>query len=204
MLMLKLFSLTSCIFISTMFSAQVDWQLFKTDALYSIWLKDVPKTKIKQFKLKTTLKEDISTLYNVMKDVEKMNLWYDKVKSVKLLNKISENEAIYLLEYDLPFPFEDRISTIKGIIDYDLKAGIIKVSTSYYPYTIPKDKNHLLTIKKIASSWEIQKLSNGNVNITHTGYLDPGGNIPIWLINEGVSSGPLKTLEGLRKYIATY
>jgi hypothetical protein len=197
---LKLFFIIGCIFLSTSLPAQSEWKLYKSDSDNKVWLKDIKGSSLKQFKLQTIIKENLSTLYKIMKDVENMNVWYDKVKNVKLLNKISDNEAIYLLEYDLPFPFEDRITTIKGSILYDKINGLIKVSTAYYPYAIPQEKAHLLVINKISSSWEIRKISESNASIIHSGYMDPGGNIPEWLINEGVTSGPLKTLEKLRKH----
>lgn len=198
--MLKLLFIINCIFLSKSLSAQTEWKLHKSDSVYKIWLKEINGSNIKQFKLQTTIKENLATLYKIMKDVENMNIWYDKVKNVKLLHKISDNEAIYLLEYDLPFPFEDRITTIKGNIIYDEVSGLIKVKTTYHPYPIPKNKAHLFIINKISSSWEIRKISESNVSIIHSGYMDPGGNIPEWLVNDGLASGPLKTLEMLRKY----
>jgi len=200
---LKVYFIIVYIFISTSICAQTEWKLHKSDSVNKIWLKDIKGSNIKQFKLQTTIKENLATLYKIMKDVETMNSWYDKVKNVKLLDKISENEAIYLLEYDLPFPFEDRITTIKGSIIYDKINGLINVKTTYYPYPIPKDKVHLLVVSKISSSWEIRKISESNASIIHSGFMDPSGNIPEWLINEGVTSGPLKTLDNLRKYAKT-
>lgn len=183
---------------------QTNWTLHKKEAAYTIWLKDVPNEKIKQFKLEAIIKGNFEDIHNIMKDVEKMHLWYDKVKNVKLLKKINENEAIYLLAYDLPFPFEDRIATIKGIMNYNPKLGTLTVNTAYFPYTLSKDKNASLLIKKISSSWEIKKLSDGQLNIVHSGYMDPGGNIPSWVVNESITSGPVETLKGLKKRLLAY
>lgn len=184
--------------------AQKDWKISQKTNDYTLWLKDVPYVKVKQFKIQTKINENIEATFRLLRDVENMHLWYDKVKSVKLLKKISAREAIYLLEYDLPFPFKDRISTIKGSIDFDQNAGKINVSTVYYPYTIPDDKKHLLLITKIAGGWDITKSPNETLTITHHGYLDPEGSIPAWLVNEGVTSGPLKTIAGLKRRVKSY
>lgn len=184
--------------------AQTNWTLHKKDGAYMIWLKDVPNEKIKQFKLEAIIKGNFEDVHNIMKDVEKMHLWYDKVKSVKLLKKINENEAIYLLAYDLPFPFEDRIATIKGVMNYNPKLGTLTVNTAYFPYPLSKDKNESLLITIISSSWEIKKLSDGQLNIVHSGYMDPGGNIPSWVVNESITSGPVETLKGLKKRLLAY
>lgn len=183
---------------------QTNWTLHKKGDSYTIWLKDVPNEKVKQFKLEATIEGSFTSMYNILKDVEKMNLWYDKVKSVKLLKKLDENEAYYLLEYDLPFPFEDRIATIRGRMDYSTESGTIHVMTKYQPYDIPKDKQNYLTITKIQSSWDIKKMSDNTLKIIHMGYMDPEGNIPTWVVNDAVTSGPLKTLEALKKRLKAY
>ena len=79
---------------------QTNWTLHKKDGAYTIWLKDVPNEKIKQFKLEAIIKGNFEDVHNIMKDVEKMHLWYDKVKSVKLLKKINENDGEFTIEFN--------------------------------------------------------------------------------------------------------
>jgi START domain len=185
-------------------SGQSDWKLSKTDGNIQIWIKNVDGPGLKQFKLQTTCKNELKSVYRLIRDVENMYLWYDKVQSVKLLKKINENEAVYLLGYDLPFPFEDRISTVKGKIQYDEKHGKILVNTDYFPADIPADKKKIPLITKIKSSWEISETKNGEILILHTGYMDPGGNVPTWVVNESLTSGPLKTIKSMKKILEKY
>jgi START domain len=185
-------------------SGQSDWKLSKTDGNIQIWIKNVDGPGLKQFKLQTTFNRDLKSVYRLIRDVENMHLWYDKVQSVKLLKKINENEAVYLLGYDLPFPFEDRISTVKGKIQYDEKQGKILVNTDYFPADLPADKKKIPLITKIKSSWEISETKNGEILILHTGYMDPGGNVPTWVVNESLTSGPLKTIKSMKNILEKY
>ncbi len=183
-------------------AAQKDWKIVSDKDNITLWTKDFPNSEIKQFKLKTVIKADFEKAYNVLKDVERMNLWYDRVSSVTLLKRNSPNEGIYLLEYGLPFPFENRIATIRGVIDYNKDKGKITVNTSYHPFEVPKNKSEMLQIKTIGSSWEVTKLPNGQIEIIHSGHMNPGGNIPNWLINDGVTSGPIKTIKAFKKRLS--
>jgi len=185
-------------------NAQSQWKLHKQNTAYTLWMKDVENLECKQFKIQTELNEDLQSVYNIFKDVEHMHLWYDKVKRVSLLKKINSNEAIYLLEYDLPFPFEDRITTIKGTINYNEYMGKITVTTEYFSYPIPDLHQNASLIKNISGGWEIVKTNNGTLLVTHHGYMDPGGNVPIWLVNESLTSGPPKTIEGLKNLVKKY
>ncbi|MBP6567686.1 MAG: hypothetical protein KA270_10995 [Saprospiraceae bacterium] len=183
---------------------QKDWKLSKTEDDIQLWIKNLEGSDLKQFKLQTTFKKELKSVYLLIRDVENMHLWYDKVQSVKLLKKISDNEAIYMLGYDLPFPFEDRISTVKGSIKFDEKGSKIFVNTDYFQTELPEDKKHMSLITKIKSSWEISEGKKGEILITHAGYMDPGGNVPKWLVNEGLTSGPLKTIKSMKKILDKY
>lgn len=173
---------------------QSDWTLISAKNNIKLWTKDRPNSRIKQFKVHTTSDKDIRLALVLLKDVVNMHKWYDKVESVTLLKKINDNEAIYLLEYDLPFPFDNRVSTIKGRLSFDTQIRKIKVSTTYFPYDIPDHKKHLPLVTDINSQWEISTTSDGQIDINHSGYMDPGGNIPDWIINQSVTSGPVKTI----------
>lgn len=187
-------------FLQVSFS-QKDWTLDTSKDGISIYTKDTPNSDIKQFKLVTTIKSDIKKVYELLRNVEGMHLWYDKIKSVQMLQKISDNEGVYLLEYSLPFPLKNRVSTVKGKMDFDKKAGIIKVNTTYQAFAIPANMKDLLLITKIWSSWEITTLPTGELSIIHMGSMDPGGNIPTWLVNDGVTTGPIKTINAFKSLL---
>ncbi len=181
---------------------QEEWKLYKVQDNVTLWTKNLKGSKLLQFKLETTSKNDLEDMYNIILDIENMNKWYDKVKSVKLLKRNSESEAIYLLEYAIPLPFENRISTVKGNMFYDRENGVLKVNTEYHPYELQTIANNKMPmIKLLKSSWEITNIKGGGIKIIHSGYMDPGGNIPIWLTNEGVTSGPFKTIRNLKKLL---
>jgi len=183
---------------------QKDWTKVKDTDGITIFVKDTPGSPVKQFKAITTFKEDVRTIVKALQDVEKMSLWYDRVKSVKTLEKISETQAIYLLEYSLPFPFQNRFSTLKGSLSYTDSQKKARIETAYISYS---DKN--LNVKsplitKIRSFWEIETTSDGSSSIIHEGFMDPEGNVPVWAVNKDVADAPLKSLIALKKILPNY
>lgn len=182
--------------------SQSEWKLHSNEGDSKLWVRILDNSGLKEFKIHTIIDGNIEKAYLLLRDVENMNIWYDKVKTVKLLKKINNTEAIYFLEYEIPFPFSNRISSICGKINFNATTKTINVSTDYYPYEIPKEKQDLVLITKIAGKWEIQQLGNGKLSIQHQGYMDPSGNLPIWLVNEGVTSGPFKTIKGFKEMLS--
>jgi hypothetical protein len=191
-------------FVLGVLSGQPSWEVYKKTNEYTIWLKNVPGQELKQFKKEAMISGDIQTAYKILKDVQNMHLWYDKVKKVSLLKTISDHEGIYLLEYDLPFPFEDRIATVRGKIDMAADKNSFTVETKNYPFPIPADKKKMELITTIYSSWKISEINNTHIKIIHEGYMNPGGSVPVWLTNESITSGPPKTLSGFKKMMVKY
>ena len=180
---------------------QQEWVLKKDQNNIKLWTKSLEGTKLLQFKAETYVKADLDAVYKVLVNVENMHTWYEKVKKVVLLKKITDTEGVYLLEYGLPLPFENRISTLKGSISYDKTKGIIKVNSAYHPHNIPEKYQNFPLITQIKSSWDIESVKNSYVRIIHSGYMDPGGNIPLWLTNESVTSAPVKSIINLMKLL---
>ena len=184
--------------------AQKDWTEQKNKEGVKLWTKDLGKGELRQFKLETTLTSEMDKIYTCMRDVINMHTWYDRIEKVVLLKSISDNEATYLIEYSIPFPFENRVSTIKGSLDYDAAKGELKVQTEYYPYSIPDKYRSYSLVTTIKSNWVFTSISKQQVQVTHSGYMDPGGNIPVWLTNEGLTSGPFKTIKNFKKALKAY
>jgi hypothetical protein len=182
--------------------AQVDWKKIKSSDGITVWTKDVPGTEVKQFRAKVSMKEKITRIVSALSDVESMHLWYGRVKSVKTLERISDNEGIYLLEYGLPFPFKNRFSTIRGKMIYGADKKSARLETAYTDYNHAKVKDKGPLITQIRSLWELQEEKDGTVTVVHEGFLNPGGNVPVWAINNDVVDSPLKSLKALRQLLA--
>jgi hypothetical protein len=59
----------------------------------------------------------------------------------------------------------------------------------------------IVRIRAFESSWEITPNNDGTVYIDYTAKTDPGGNIPAWIINLGIATGPVKTMEKLAEVV---
>ena len=85
-----------------------------------------------------------------------------------------------------------------------LKKGELKVQTEYFPFSIPENYRKYPLVTTIKSNWIFTNISNQKILVKHSGYMDPGGNIPVWLTNEGLTSGPFKTIKNFKKTIKAY
>lgn len=183
-------------------SSQSDWELQRDESNIKVWTKDYPDSNFKQFKAETTIKSSLKNVVAVFLDIENMGLWYDRVEKVELVEKVSDMEGIYILNFELPWPVADRISAVRATLSHDPSTNTVRVDTNYEPGIITDTEVLLVTI--MHSEWELTPMEGGFVHIYHKGYMDPAGSLPAWISNSGVKDGPIKTLVALQGKLVDY
>ena len=184
--------------------AQKEWQKLRTEDGITVWTKQTEGSEVRMFRAQVIYPEKSSTIRKALRDVEQMHTWYDRVKSVKTLERINEEEAVYLLEYQLPLPFKNRYATLKGSMVYHPDKKLTIVETIHHPVNRPDIPKSLPMITRVKSRWELTENTDGSTTVVHEGYLDPEGNVPLWAINKDVEEAPFKTLTALRKKLKNY
>jgi len=187
---------------STSVFAQVDWELQRDKSEIKVWTKDYPDSKFKQFKTETIIKASLENVVAVFLDIENMGLWYDRVEKVEMVEKISNMEGTYKIDFELPWPVADRVSVVRAVLSYNSDTDAVRVETNYEPGIITDTDALLVTI--IHSEWILNPTEEGYVHIFHKGYMDPAGSLPAWISNSGVKDGPIKTLTALREILPNY
>ena len=187
---------------STSVFAQADWELQRDKSEIKVWTKDYPDSKFKQFKTETIIKASLENVVAVFLDIENMGLWYDRVEKVEMVEKISNMEGTYKIDFELPWPVADRVSVVRAVLSYNSDTDAVRVETNYEPGIITDTDALLVTI--MHSEWILTPTEEGYVHIFHKGYMDPAGSLPAWISNSGVKDGPIKTLTALREILPNY
>lgn len=196
-LLLAIFTL-----IGTAGFGQKDWELQKDKKGVKVWTKDYPDSNFKQFKATTKLKAELKNVVAVFLDIENMGVWYDRVEKVTMVEKFSEMEGTYKIDFELPWPVKDRISAVRATLSHDPITNVVTVRTKYEDGIITNPDRLLVT--DIHSEWILTPVEGGFVDIFHKGYMHPAGSLPSWIANSGVKEGPVKTLTALKEVLASY
>ena len=183
--------------------SQADWEIQRDQEGIKVWTKDYPNSNFKQFKATCHIDASMENVVALFQDIEKLNKWYDRIESTVIIKEISHQEAIYSIDFDLPWPVTNRITAVKSIIDYEPNSGEVKVITTYEANIATPDDGDLL-VTDISSDWILTPNPNGGVDALHLGYMDPAGKLPAWIANKGVKDGPINTITGMKKLLPQY
>ena len=182
---------------------QSDWELQRDKKGIKVWTKDYPDSNFKQFKATCHIDASMENVVALFQDINNLNKWYDRVETTALNRKISDQEAIYTIDFDLPWPVTNRVTAVKSTIKLNPTNGQVKVITEYEANIITPSKGDLL-VTNVSSDWILTPNPNGGIDALHLGYMDPAGSLPAWIANKGVKDGPINTITGMKKLLPKY
>jgi len=100
---------------------------------------------------------------------------------------------------DFPFPMSDRelVAKSKQWKDDD---GRLHSHTFSAPDDIPL-KSGVVRIRDYEAKWVMEQVDTNRIHVEYISKVDPGGNIPAWVVNLALTAGPIKTFEALMKQV---
>src|ERR1700744_762036 len=189
-LLLLVFKITTCF-------AQTDWQLKKDKDGIKVYMSTVPDSKFKAIKVECELNASASQLVMVLLDVRNCAEWVDHTKSCTLIKQVSPTELYYYSEVNIPWPAQNRDFVAHLTVHQNADNKVITIDGPAVPgFVSPKDGT--VRIQSSKGLWIITPLDKKRVNVVYTLQVDPGGNIPAWLVNMLAAEGPMKSFEGLK------
>jgi hypothetical protein len=194
--------LTGCMIVLMHVSslAQPDWQLKQDKDGIQVYTKNIDNAKLKAVKVVTSISTSLTTLTAVLMDVDGSKDWVYATKKISLLKQVSPASLIYYSEIEIPWPGSNRDFIVEIQASQDEKTKVVTVDGFNKPDYLPEN-NNMVRIRQSYSKWLITPLQKGQVKIEYVLQVDPGGNIPIWLINLFATKGPLETFKKLREQV---
>ena len=69
------------------------------------------------------------------------------------------------------------------------------------PELIPVDRKYV-RVPSFESSYTLRYGLEGGVHVTFESMVDPGGSVPAWVMNYGITDMPVKTLTNMRRLVS--
>jgi hypothetical protein len=180
--------------------AQNDWELRNNKDGIAIYTKSFPDSKFKGVKVECELDATLSQLVSCILDVNTGADWVYSTKSSVLLKQVSPSELYYYSEVSVPWPASNRdfIAQLKAV--QDVKTGVVTIYGPTFPDYLPVKKD-IVRVEKSEGRWVISPVSKDHIKVEYTLRVDPGGNIPAWLINLFATKGPYESFKRLKEQL---
>ena len=177
-----------------------DWVLVKDKSCIRIYSRKFSGTEIKEIQANTSVNASIKDLSAMLMDVKEFPEWMPNIRSTEILKRISNNEIFYYVEVKVPWPFTNRDNIMHIKLQENSDTKEVTISIESIPDYIPP-KEGLVRIPMASGMWKFTPNQNGSSNVFLEYLADPGGRVPIWIVNMFVTDVPFKTLTKLKEVV---
>ncbi len=176
------------------------WELKKSESGVTVYTRMAANSNYKELKSVFQVKTSLSSFMSLIGDFESYPKWVYRCGSSKTIKKISNYEYIHYQTVTAPWPVDNRDVVMKIKITQDPVTKMITQRSTAIPDSLPEVKDHV-RIRIFNSQWTIVPQKDGILNAEFRLLVEPGGNIPAWLVNLAVVDGPFETNVNLKEWV---
>ena len=179
---------------------QADWELRTEREGIKVYTRTFPDSKFKAIRVELDLEATLSQLVAVLMDVNTAANWVYATKSSVLLKQYSPSELVYYSEVKLPWPISNRdfIARLKATQDAGTK--VVTIDGPTVPDYVPV-KDGIVRVTKSEGRWVLTPVGPDRIRVLYTLKMDPGGDLPAWLFNLFVTTGPAESFKNLKEQL---
>jgi hypothetical protein len=179
-------------------NAQQKWDLKKDDDGIQVYTRKAAKGNIRELRVVCELDATKAQLINTLENVGDYTSWVYSNKKSSILKMISPQNIIYYTQSHLPWPIKDRDLVIElNIVSTPDVLNIQAKSISDY---LPKNENYIRVPYSLAQ-WKVTQAPGNKLKVDYTFSIDPGGNIPSWIVNATMTFGPFNSFAKLKEIL---
>ncbi|MGC4021097.1 MAG: START domain-containing protein [Cyclobacteriaceae bacterium] len=193
---ISLFSVS--LFLSQNLYAQSDCTLRKNQDSIKVYTCNTDTSKFKSIKAEANVNTSLDKLEKFLLDFPNYKNWQFNTIESRSLKKIADTEFIYYTQIEAPWPVNDRDMVVRFILVRSNKQLIVTANSES---NILENKKDIVRVPASRSKWTITEVSENRVSIKYEIQIDPGGNIPAWLVNWMCANAPYQSFKKLRELL---
>ena len=176
----------------------INWELKKSENGIQVFLRNTKNSAVKSFKGVMTVDGRLSSIVAVLEDIDSYPRWLFSCKSAKTLQQRSDTAVVNYIVTDMPWPVADRDSIVGASRSQNKSSKLIEIKLLAEPKLIPEVAGKV-RIETMQGRWLLRPAGPGKINVIYEMTVDPGGNVPKWIVNAMSVDLPFNTLSGIRE-----
>ena len=189
--------LSIALFIFIMVTAFVDdnsgsWVLQKKENGIIVYTRTIEGSPIKEVRVVNKVKSSLAGMVALLLDTRNYTNWIYACTESHSIKVVSPQEIYNYQVTDFPWPVSDRDLICNFKVSQDSSTKIVSFTKIGIPGYLP-EKTPYVRIKNFESKYRLAPLRKDSVIVELEMRVDPGGDIPKWLINANIVMAPYKS-----------
>jgi hypothetical protein len=192
--------LLSFSFSSALNAEQSPWQLRENKGGIPVYTRKVAGSPILEYKANVIVNAPILKVIALFEDERQIRRWYFQCIHSELVENDGPKQKVIYLILRMPRPFASRDFIFRRTKSEDPASGTISYFLTALPDRLPLVKG-MIRVQSIESVWCFRSLPKGRTEIYLQQHTNPGGSIPVPILNRSAGLTPYNSLKNLRKLI---
>ena len=178
------------------------WKLRSNKNGIAVYTRSVDGYSVSAVKSVCTFNSSLSSLVALVFDVPSYKKWIYHCNQASIMKWMTSLEFVYYQETNVPWPAANRdfIGRLKLI--QDKVSGIVTITVENEPNFAPP-KPGVVRLKKFTERIVIVPKGKNKSELSYEMMMDVGGNIPGWMVNLAITSGPYESLFAMKNVLNT-
>ncbi|MCX5699291.1 MAG: START domain-containing protein [Candidatus Omnitrophica bacterium] len=194
------FLMLASLFLEEASAAEYPWKLRINKEEITVYTRKVEASPILEYKANMIVGAKLDKVIRFFEDVKKMPQWYYQcIQAGPLASESAEKQIIYFVLH-LPWPVAERDCVFSWVKSLDPVSREVSYTLSVVSGKFPEQKGKIRVLD-LNSIWRFTPLKDGRTEVYFQQHSNPGGSIPLFLVNKLSVEIPFYSLKNLRKMI---
>jgi hypothetical protein len=176
------------------------WTYIKEKDGVKLYTRQEVSKGLKLFKGVADISVSADKVFAMLEDVNHTEWWTKDVSQIKVLHYEKDKLAQCYLVYNVPWPFKDRDLCVNVTATINRLTGERKLTSVPLIGILPEQES-LVRIKDYKEEWTVRPIDNHKSHIELEFYVNPGSNLPNWLLNMVLGEAPINVIRAVKNYI---
>jgi len=196
----SLFTLGILLILSLVALCQGKWELKRDDNGIEVYTRKPLSGSLKELRVTCELNATKKQLINTLEDIGEYGKWVYSTKKNDLLKTVNSQQLIYYTACHLPWPLKDRDLIVELSILPGASPDQFKIEAKSLPNYLPGNPDFIRVPYSLAQ-WNVKVINEHTLQVDYTFSVDPGGNIPVWMVNSTLATGPYNSFVKLKQLL---
>ncbi len=173
-----------------------DWKLVREKKDISVFARKLEESEFKEIKVVGQVRSDMSEIVAALEDVEAQEEWVIRTIDAYAISDDGAGHIDYYISTDMPFPISDRDLIVSYEREQDPSTKVVKTHSTVADHDIVL-QDGFVRVPHFESTYTLTPIGDDLVQVEYYMMIDPGGDLPVWLVNMAAAKGPYDTIRSL-------
>jgi hypothetical protein len=179
-----------------------EWELKRDKDGIKVFTREVPGSSHQAVRAEMVIDASLNSVVGLIRDTSSCSEWAELCKEAREHKVVSELE-LYVYSYnDIPWPVKDRDALTHVLWARNAETGAVTMNAKATQGILPEISKAVRIIEAV-TNWTLTPQADGKLAIVSYAHINPNGPTPAWVTNLLLVETPFKTLQGMRRVVAT-